>query len=122
HYATQQAVELAALVGDRAAVDRAGEWAARTLSRDVGAFETALLLSVLLEAGRDAQEAIEGLVALQDADGGWPSRPIMRIPLPGDRDPDRPRRRRPRGIVVRDQHRTFTSAACVAALARATAH
>jgi hypothetical protein len=43
---------------------------------------------------------------------------MMRIPYPGDRDPDRPRRRGFRGLLVADQHRTFTTATCVAALAR----
>jgi hypothetical protein len=42
----------------------------------------------------------------------------MRIPPPGDVDPDRRRwRLGGRGLVVRDHHRTFTSAACVGALA-----
>ena len=72
-------------------------------------------------AGEPVERAISRLVALQHGDGGWPSHPIMRIPLPGDVDPDRRRRLVDlgRGIVVADQHRTFTSAACVAALARA---
>ena len=117
--------------GDHDAVGRAAEWAIRTQADDgawgapgaaASAFATALSLSVLLHA-RASREPIERgisrLAALQDEDGGWPSHPIMRIPLPGDVDPDR--RRRPRlvdlgrGVVVRDQHRTFTSAACVAA-------
>ena len=135
HYATLQAVELAQLLGDRGSIDRAAKWATALQLRDGGwsapgattsAFATALGLSILLDAGasgRPVEQAILWLAALQDKDGGWPSHPIMRIPLPGDTDPDRPRRfgldRLGRGIVVRDQHRTFTSAACVAALARA---
>lgn len=134
-YATLQAVELARSLGDREPIDRAATWATALQLRDGGwsapgattsAFATALSLSILLHAGVSGQpveQAISWLAALQDEDGGWPSHPIMRIPLPGDTDPDRPRRfgldRLGRGIVVRDQHRTFTSAACVAALARA---
>jgi hypothetical protein len=135
HYTTLQAVELALSLGDHDSVSRAAEWATRSQGEDgawsapgavTSAFATALSLSVILDArtGRQPVErAILRLAALQEEDGGWPSHPIMRIPLPGDVDPDRRRRRRlgglGRGIVVRDQHRTFTSAACVAALARA---
>ena len=130
HYATQQAVELALSRGDRDAVGRAAGWALRTQADDgawrapdgrPSAFATALSLSILLKRGADGaavDRAIARLVALQERDGGWPSHPIMRIPLPGDVDPDRRRwRLRRGGVVVRDQHRTFTSAACVTALA-----
>jgi squalene-hopene/tetraprenyl-beta-curcumene cyclase len=135
HYATLQAVELALLLGDHDAVRRAGEWVMRNQADDGGwsapgastsAFATALSLSVLVSAraSRDPVErAVLRLAALQDEDGGWPSHPIMRIPLPRDVDPDKKSRwrfgRLGRGVVVGDQHRTFTSAACVAALARA---
>ena len=132
HYTVLQAVELALLLGEHAPVDRAAAWAIRTQQDDGGwstpaiatsAFATALCLCILVNAGaeqRPLERAVERLVALQDADGGWPSHPIMRIPLPGDADPNR-RRRWPfsklgRGIVVSDQHRTFTSAACLTAL------
>lgn len=133
HYSTLQAVELASAMGDHDAVARAAAWAIRGQAEDGGwsapgaatsAFATALALSVLVcaRASREPVErAISRLAALQHGDGGWPSHPIMRIPLPGDADPDRRRRfvDLGRGIVVEDQHRTFTSAACVAALARA---
>jgi len=134
HYATLQAVELGLLLGDRDSVGRAAEWALRSQSEDgtwnspgtaTSAFATALSLSILLKARASRQaidRGISRLCALQDEDsGGWPSHPIMRIPRPGDVDPDRRRRLLPggKGIVVRDQHRTFTSAACVAALAHA---
>lgn len=133
HYSTLQAVELALSMGDHDAVARAAEWAIRGQADDGGwsapgaatsAFATALSLSVLLRARASrepVERAISRLVALQQEDGGWPSHPIMRIPLPGDVDPDRRRRLVDlgRGIVVQDQHRTFTSAVCVAALARA---
>jgi squalene cyclase len=131
HYATLQAVELALAVGDHDPVGRAAEWALRSQAEDgawrapgaaTSAFATALSLSILLHAGSAGQQverAISTLAALQDEDGGWPSHPIMRIPLPGDKDPDRWRLvRLGSGVVVPDQHRTFTSAACVAALAR----
>ena len=130
HYATLQAVELALSLGDHDPVGRAAEWTIRSQADDGGwsapgaptsAFATALSLSVLLHAEasrRSVEPAIDRLAALQDDDGGWPSHPIMRIPLPGVVDPDRRRRWRG-GLLVRDQHRTFTSAACVAALARA---
>lgn len=135
HYTVLQAVELALLLRDQAPVDRAAAWAIRTQQEDGGwsapdvatsAFATALSLSILVNARASRQpieRAVERLVALQESDGGWPSHPIMRIPLPGDAHPNR-RRRWPfsglgRGIVVSDQHRTFTSAACLTALALA---
>jgi squalene-hopene/tetraprenyl-beta-curcumene cyclase len=133
HYATFQAVELAISLGERDPVDRAAEWVLRSQADDGGwsapgaeisAFATALSLSVLLRAGASRcriERAVSRLIALQDDDGGWPQHPIMRIPLPGDTDPDRRRRFMPgglrRGLSVADQHRTFASAACVAALA-----
>jgi squalene-hopene/tetraprenyl-beta-curcumene cyclase len=136
-YTTLQAVELALSLGDDDAVRRAAEWAIRSQADDgawsapgaaTSAFATASSLSVLLDAGVSGQpveRAISRLAALQEDDGGWPSHPIMRIPLPGDVDPDKRRLLRlggpGRGVVVRDQHRTFTSAACVDALARAVA-
>lgn len=135
HYATLQAVELALSMGDEHCARLAGEWALRSQAAEGGwgmaaapisAFATALGLSILVNAGA-GQEQIERAVlrlsALQDVDGGWPSHPMLRIPLPRVVDPDR----RPRwplgtgggGIVIPDQHRTFTSAVCVAALAGA---
>lgn len=125
HYATQQAVELGGSLGDRAAVACAGEWALRN-DGDGSPFATALSISVLRRANANWQaveSAASRLVALQDDDGGWPSRSIMRIPLPDDVDPDRRHRRfllsLGLGVVVADQHRTFTTAACLAALAHA---
>jgi hypothetical protein len=122
-YGTAQAVVLARRFGDDAALDRAAGW---LLARrpggqgPPGAFAAALSLSILLEArvgGPPLDEALGELLALQADDGGWPSAPIMRVPLPGDVDPDRWRPvRLGTGLVVADQHRTFTSAACIAAL------
>jgi squalene cyclase len=135
HYATLQAVELALSLGDHGVVRHAEAWAMRSQADDgswsapgvtVSAFTTALSLSVLLNARGTrphVERATSRLAALQDDDGGWPSHPIMRIPVPGDMNPDRRGgirfSRFGRGIVVADQHRTFTSAACVAALAQA---
>jgi hypothetical protein len=122
HYATQRAVELAVWFGDHDAVGRAAGWVLGTGSLDTSVFATALSVSVLLDAGvsgEAVERAIARLAALQDDDGGWPSHSIMRIPMPGDRDPDRRRVVQVgRGMVVSDRNRTFTSAACVAALAR----
>jgi squalene cyclase len=135
HYATLQSVEFALSMGDHDPVGRAGDWAMRTQAEDGGwaapgaatsAFATALSLSILGHAGegrRQKERALLRILALQDDDGGWPSHPIMRIPYPGDSDPDRQRRWRIGGfgrpVVIQDQHRTFTSAACLTALARA---
>lgn len=135
HYTTLQAVEFALSLGDHESVSRAAEWAVRSQSDEgawtapgaaTSAFATSLSLSILLNAGASRQpveRAISKLAALQEDDGSWPSHPILRIPLPGDVDPNKRRRwrfgERAGGLVVRDHHRTFTSAACVAALARA---
>jgi squalene cyclase len=131
HYGTLQAVELALAHNDVEPVGRAADWAVRSQGADggwgapgasVSAFATALSLSILVRAGvrgRPVQRAISTLAALQEDDGGWASHPIMRIPTPGDAAPDRWRPvRLGGGVVVQDEHRTFTSAACVAALAR----
>ena len=130
HYGTLQAVELALALDDLEPVGRAADWATRSQGADGGwgvpgacpsAFATALSLSILSCAGvrgRPVQRAISTLVALQEDDGGWSSHPIMRIPLPGDAAPDRWRPVRLGGVVVQDEHRSFTSAACVAALSR----
>jgi squalene-hopene/tetraprenyl-beta-curcumene cyclase len=136
HYPTLQAVALASEVADHAAAQRAVAWALREQAQDGGwpapgvptsAFATAMSLSVLLRAGErgsPVDRAVERLLELQQADGGWPSHPIMRIPPPGLAEPDRQESWRidglGTGVVVRDQHRTFTTAACVGALALAS--
>lgn len=124
-------------MGDLDPVRRAAAWALRGQLRDGGwgapgqaatsSFATALTLSVLAAAGLDDQRpmarGIDALISLQQADGGWPSHPVLRIPLPADPCPSGDDRWRlirfDAGIVVADQHRTFTSATCVAALAHA---
>jgi squalene-hopene/tetraprenyl-beta-curcumene cyclase len=139
HFATQQAAELALGVPDLDAVRRAAGWARRRQGSDGGwdstgngrasAFETALSLSVLamamsrLDDQRPLSRALDTLVGMQQPDGGWPTHPIMRIPVPADAShaaDDRWRLVRfDGGIVVQDQHRLFTTATCVAALSRA---
>jgi squalene-hopene/tetraprenyl-beta-curcumene cyclase len=121
HYTTQQAVELALLMGDREAVRRAAAWASGRMP-DEPAFAAALSLRILLAAGGGGpavDRALSHICDLQSADGGWPSEPIMRIPPPWDVEPERRRivRLGSRGVVVGDQHRIFTSATCVGALA-----
>jgi squalene-hopene/tetraprenyl-beta-curcumene cyclase len=135
HYPTLQAVALANVMGDDGAVIRAADWALREQVHDGGwstpgaatsAFATALSLSVLLRAGvsgHSVDRAVGRLLELQDADGGWPSEPIMRIPPPGLAEPGDHRSWRldglGTGVVVRDQRRMFTTSACVGALALA---
>lgn len=137
HYATQQAVALALCMHDLDPVRQATGWVLRTQLPDGGwgvpaatelsSFATALSLSVLAVSGLDVQgplaRGMEAMVGLQEADGGWPSHPALRIPLPPDAsrsgDPRQTLIGFPPGIVVRDQHRTFTTATCVAALADA---
>jgi hypothetical protein len=135
HYATLQAVELALLMGDDRCARLAGGWALRSQTGDGAwdmpnepnsAFATALCLSILVKVRANPTaiaRATRQLAAMQDVDGGWPSHPILRIPMPGLVDPEK-RRPWPLGsrgaaVVISDQHRTFTSAACVTALAAA---
>jgi squalene-hopene/tetraprenyl-beta-curcumene cyclase len=135
HYTTLQAVEFAVAAGDESTARRAVLWTI-VHQRDSGgwnvtgdvdsAFASALAVSILLRANAGTEHVERGLLRLlelQQADGGWVSHPTLRIPLPPDRDPNgeglwRPLRFGP-GIDVPDQHRTFTTAACVAALALA---
>jgi squalene cyclase len=135
HYATLQAVELALLMGADQYAQRASDWALRSQTTDGAwempsephsAFATALCLSILVKVRADPTSIVRAarhLARMQDVDGGWPSHPILRIPLPGRVDPEKrrpwPFRNRVDGIVIRDQHQTFTSAACITALASA---
>jgi len=125
HYTTAQAVELARARRDPAVVDRAADWVLRNdAAARRSAFTTAMALSILVDAGADAgtvERFVDDLTRRQQADGGWPTSAILRVPVPADTDPEhaRPRRilRFAGGMELCDQHRLFTSAACVAALA-----
>jgi squalene cyclase len=148
YFATHQAVQFALSRGGRwrgdgtasdaafgrACADRAADWMLHRQDdaggwsapdAPISPFATALCLSVLAQTDSDRRavdRAVERLAALQQPDGGWCSHPILRIPRPGEGGPDSSPSWRPiriaGGIVVADQHRTFTSAACVEALAR----
>jgi squalene cyclase len=125
HYATAQAVAFATIRRERDVVERAARWVLRNHAESAGsAFARATSLTILVNAATDPEaiaRGVDDLVALQEADGGWPCQPILRIPVPADRDPNREDRRRivrfSGGMEVADQHRVFTSAACVTALA-----
>jgi squalene-hopene/tetraprenyl-beta-curcumene cyclase len=133
HVATRLAVALAAHMRDRDAVRRAAVWTRAGQQTDGGwcaagsetsAFATALSVSVLVRCELDRGPIAGGVAALlrlQRPDGSWPSHPILRIPVPPDRrtagdDRWHPFEFQP-GIVVDDQHRTFTTATCLVALA-----
>jgi hypothetical protein len=120
---------------DRDAVRRAARWALVRQQTGGGwalppdptpsAFATALALSILgaarLEDRGPAARAVDALLRLQQDDGGWPSHARLRIPVPPDASTSGEDRWRlvrfAPGIVAADQHRLFTTATCVAALA-----
>ena len=93
HFATQQAVTLALSMRDPDPVRSAAAWVFNGQHHDGGwglpgeseisSFATALSLSVLAVSGLDYRRPIAGgidaLVCLQQADGGWPSHPALRI-------------------------------------------
>ncbi|HWH94861.1 MAG TPA: prenyltransferase/squalene oxidase repeat-containing protein [Baekduia sp.] len=95
---------------------------------DAGTFEIALdILTLLLVPGRETLRASEKvrdrLLGLQQRDGGWPSRPILRIPAPTQALPERQAEwtadgLRGSGVILGDPRRVFTSAAALSALAR----
>lgn len=133
HYTTAQAAEFARTCQRRDLADRAAGWALRTQDDHGGwtvggsrsAFATAMALGILVNGattGAPIERAVGCLAALQLPCGGWPSGPIMRIPVPAQMYPEQDERWRPirfsGGVDVVDQHSLFTSAACVAALAR----
>ncbi|HEY7895157.1 MAG TPA: prenyltransferase/squalene oxidase repeat-containing protein [Gemmatimonadaceae bacterium] len=128
HLATQQAVMLGASLGDAGAIGRAAGWATRVLDPHGAAFHAALCLSIVAVATPGdvgtINRAIEMLQRVQLADGSWPSTPILRIPVPADTADSDHRGWRPirfdGGLEVADQHRTFTTATCIAALLHAS--
>jgi hypothetical protein len=123
HFATREAAALALVMGDLDIVHRAASWARRDVA--TSAFARSLSLWILAVSAVDCVAAAEALVEMQQDDGGWPAEPMLRIPVPADRSPSGDGRghlvRFAGGLQVADQHRTFTSATCVAALARAMA-
>jgi squalene cyclase len=135
HYPTWQAVRLAAWARDNAAIARATAWLVATQHADgswadegrpPSAFATACALHVLDIAGETSgvRRAVGWLRSSQQGDGGWPSELIMRIPPPHLVEPVRWRTWREDGlgsaVLVRDQHRLFTTALCASALASLT--
>jgi squalene cyclase len=136
HYPTLQAVALGAALGEPEPAARAARWTGSEQlpsgawsepGAERSAFASALALAVLLRAGVTG-DAITGglreLISLQRDDGGWPGHASMRIPPPHIAEPDGYESWRVNGlgtgVVVRDQHRLFTTAACVSSLALAS--
>jgi squalene-hopene/tetraprenyl-beta-curcumene cyclase len=105
-----------------------GAWSGEQADRGVPeAFETAFVLLALSvcndsELSHAVKRGMRWLVSQQDGDGSWPSVPILRIPAPAVKDPDRPRKWRTNelgtGVIIRDEARLFTTAAVVWALAK----
>ncbi|WP_423357769.1 hypothetical protein [Dyella halodurans] len=131
HFSTLQAVELAAAMGDMNAVWRAADWVQSGQRRDgswcrpKSVFATAASLSILAIAGGHRtcrQRASQSLSARREVDGFWPSHAEMRIPPPWVTKPDDYHPWRVHslgtGVIANDHNRLFTSALCVAALAR----
>lgn len=133
-YATFHAARLLSLPGgDAAAVARAAQWFAHTQHPSGGwgngtggepaPFHTALALSTLLLDGGGQrhtsalQAGLRWLLQAQQADGGWGSVPIMRMPRPEVHAPWED----PEGClllpVLTDRNRLFTTATVVSTLA-----
>ena len=115
---------LIASINERQSKD--GSWGAETTGRSL-VFETALALNTLLLLGHDladsdaARRGVAWLLNYQSADGGWDSRPMLRVPEGDDRDPWSRREWKMDlangvGILVRDQNRSYTTATVLAAL------
>lgn len=140
HYPTAVAVAFAEVLppdaGAAEAVRRAVSWAQAAQASDGGwqagddgrpsAFATALGVSILATGGAptgDVERGIEALLATGDDDGGWPNLPALRIPPPDVEEPADMERWRVdelgTGVVIADQHRLYTTATAVAALAHA---
>jgi len=138
HYPTWQAVAMADALGRPEPVARAaawarseqlseGAWSATRFARS--AFATALSLTVRIRAGDPGPQddtilrGLLELVDLQQPDGSWPGHASMRIPPPGVAEPESYQSWQVdglgTGVVLRDHHRLFTTAACVSLLALA---
>jgi squalene cyclase len=134
HYPTLQAAALGCALGDPRPATQAAAWAlAEQLPGGAwaesgtgrSAFATALSLMVTALSGGQVDVVRRGLlelIGLQQDDGGWPAHALMRIPPPHVAEPDDFGAWRAdglgTGVVVRDHHRLFTTAACISALAR----
>ncbi len=87
-------------------------------------FHTALALLGLLSYPKDhvapIKRGIQWLIDRQEEDGGWASQAILRVPKPNDMHPWNSTRWEKGstgvGILVRDQHRLFTTATVLGAL------
>lgn len=140
HYPTLQAVALALALegapGGAAACARARAWAlgqqltdggwAAPAGREAAPFATALGLTLLALTGAEGSRIARGaacLARLQQADGGFAGGPILCIPRPFDTTVDERTPLREgelgTGVVIADQHRLYTTATCLAALALA---
>lgn len=138
-YSTAAAVACLKSVGtleDCDRIKRAATWAASRLSpngavvtrlhADGSPFATALCVAILRQGfGPSAVEARETAIAWlfknQRHDGSWVPSAELRIPPPDNVDPDNimhwSRYSRGAGAILNDQHRTFTTATVLAALA-----
>ncbi len=103
-----------------------GSWGEATLGKN-SAFETGLAIRCLLsldEALVRSSPVKRGIIWLlnhQNTDGGWDSRPMMRIPFGGERAPWNRREwkldlRKGLGILIRDENLTFTTATVLGTL------
>lgn len=94
-----------------------GSWSTPDGQRD-SPFATALAVDSLCALGLTTsvavQRAADWLVEAQRDDGSWTSVPIMRIPHPCEMEPDQVADWRidqlGTGVLIRDQHRRFTTA------------
>lgn len=131
HYPTLQAATLASDVKDHEALQRAVAWAsrqqgcatARSGQTEPTAFALAATLALLTygqQCNAKIHRVTRQLGSLQEADGSWPRRPVLRIPPPHVKEPSAGmvwrRDALGTGVVIADQHGIFTTAACIAAL------
>jgi squalene cyclase len=89
-------------------------------------FATALGVSILATGGApktDVERGVKALLEAGDDDGGWPSHPVLRIPPSDVEEPaDLVEWRVGElgwGVVIADQHRLYTTATAIGALADA---
>lgn len=99
-----------------------GSWLA-PYTGSPSSFATSLALQALaITTGRCStiEAGLQWLIRQQLSDGSWSSVPMMRIPHPYDRHPERQNHWRVdqlgTGVLIRDQHRRFTTAAVLHAL------